>query len=56
MMLDIKICGLKTPEALAAALDGGASHIGFIFFPEKPAQHRAGTGRSNAAGGDWPRR
>ncbi|MFQ0814996.1 N-(5'-phosphoribosyl)anthranilate isomerase [Brucella anthropi] len=36
MVLDIKICGLKTPEAVAAALDGGASHIGFIFFPKSP--------------------
>ena len=34
--LDIKICGLKTDEALAAALDGGASHVGFIFFPRSP--------------------
>lgn len=34
--LDIKICGLKTPEAIAAALDGGASHVGFIFFPKSP--------------------
>lgn len=36
MPLDIKICGLKTPETLAAALDGGASHIGFIFFAKSP--------------------
>ncbi|PWL19522.1 phosphoribosylanthranilate isomerase [Falsochrobactrum shanghaiense] len=36
MVLDIKICGLKTPEAVAAALDGGATHIGFIFFPKSP--------------------
>ena len=34
--LDIKICGLKTDEALAAALAGGASHVGFIFFPKSP--------------------
>jgi len=34
--LDIKICGLKTPEAVAAALDGGASHVGFIFFARSP--------------------
>ncbi len=34
--LDIKICGLKTDEALAAALSGGASHVGFIFFPKSP--------------------
>jgi len=34
--LDIKICGLKTPEAIAVALGGGASHVGFIFFPKSP--------------------
>ena len=34
--LDIKICGLKTPQAVAAALDGGASHVGFIFFAKSP--------------------
>jgi phosphoribosylanthranilate isomerase len=36
MVLDIKICGLKTPEAVDAALAGGASHIGFIFFAKSP--------------------
>ncbi len=36
MVLDIKICGLKTPDAIAAALDGGATHIGFIFFSKSP--------------------
>ncbi|ERI12995.1 phosphoribosylanthranilate isomerase [Ochrobactrum intermedium] len=36
MVIDIKICGLKTPDAVAAALDGGATHIGFIFFPKSP--------------------
>lgn len=36
MVFDIKICGLKTPEAVNAALDGGATHIGFIFFPKSP--------------------
>jgi phosphoribosylanthranilate isomerase len=36
MKLDIKICGLKSEEAVAAALEGGASHIGFIFFPPSP--------------------
>lgn len=36
MTLDIKICGLKTPEALDAALAGGASHVGFIFFSKSP--------------------
>jgi phosphoribosylanthranilate isomerase len=36
MSLDIKICGLKTGEALTAALDNGASHVGFIFFQKSP--------------------
>jgi phosphoribosylanthranilate isomerase len=36
MALDIKICGLKTGETLAAALAGGASHVGFIFFAKSP--------------------
>lgn len=36
MTLDIKICGLKTEEALETALSGGASHVGFIFFGKSP--------------------
>lgn len=32
----IKICGLSTPETLAAALAAGASHVGFVFFPPSP--------------------
>lgn len=36
MPIDIKICGLKTAAALDAALFGGASHVGFIFFPKSP--------------------
>src|SRR5262245_55338406 len=36
MSLDIKICGLKTEAALAAALACGATHVGFIFFPKSP--------------------
>ena len=34
--MDIKICGLKTDDAVAAALAGGATHIGFIFFQKSP--------------------
>lgn len=33
---DIKICGLSTPESVHAALAGGASHVGFIFFAKSP--------------------
>jgi phosphoribosylanthranilate isomerase len=36
MALDIKICGLKTDQAMAAALAGCASHVGFIFFAKSP--------------------
>jgi len=32
MKPDIKICGLKTPEAIDRALARGATHVGFIFF------------------------
>jgi phosphoribosylanthranilate isomerase len=35
-MTTAKICGLRTPEAVAAALDGGASHVGFMFFAASP--------------------
>jgi Phosphoribosylanthranilate isomerase len=36
MSLDIKICGLKTPDAVSKAIARGASHIGFIFFDRSP--------------------
>lgn len=53
MSLDVKICGLKTAETLAAALAGGASHVGFIFFPKSPrniAPAEAGRLRAAALG------
>ena len=31
-----KICGLSTPEAVDAALAGGAGWLGFVFFPKSP--------------------
>ncbi|MCY6383119.1 phosphoribosylanthranilate isomerase [Hoeflea prorocentri] len=36
MSVPVKICGLKTEEAVDAALKGGAAYIGFIFFPKSP--------------------
>jgi phosphoribosylanthranilate isomerase len=36
MELDVKICGLKTQEAVDRAVTRGASHIGFIFFEKSP--------------------
>lgn len=32
MAVDVKICGLKTPAAVSAAIDAGAFMIGFVFF------------------------
>ncbi|MBJ6120958.1 phosphoribosylanthranilate isomerase [Sphingomonas mollis] len=32
----VKICGLNTAATLDAALAGGASHVGFVFFPPSP--------------------
>lgn len=39
-MTTAKICGLTTPEAVAAALAGGASHVGFVFFDKSPRDLR----------------
>ena len=36
MALAIKICGLKTPEALEVALESGADPVGFVFFGPSP--------------------
>ena len=36
MPLLIKICGLRTPDALDAALDAGADMVGFVFFSPSP--------------------
>jgi len=36
MSVLVKICGLKTPEALDAALAAGADMVGFVFFPPSP--------------------
>jgi phosphoribosylanthranilate isomerase len=52
-VMKIKICGLKTAETLEAALVGGASHVGFIFFGKSPrniAPAEAGALREAARG------
>jgi phosphoribosylanthranilate isomerase len=36
MPTSAKICGLSTPQAVHAAVAGGASHVGFVFFPKSP--------------------
>jgi phosphoribosylanthranilate isomerase len=36
MTVQTKICGLSTPRTLDAAIAGGASHVGFVFYPDSP--------------------
>lgn len=36
MPVTAKICGLSTAATLDTALAGGASHVGFVFFPPSP--------------------
>jgi len=36
MSVKVKICGVKSEAALAAALEGGADYVGFVFYPPSP--------------------
>lgn len=36
MSVAAKICGLSTPETVAATIAGGARSVGFVFFPPSP--------------------
>lgn len=36
MRVNAKICGLSTAETVDAAVLGGASHVGFVFFAPSP--------------------
>lgn len=36
MALEVKICGLSSPEGVAAAVGGGARFLGFVFYPRSP--------------------
>ena len=35
-MAQVKICGLKTPQDIGAAVEAGAQYTGFVFFPKSP--------------------
>jgi phosphoribosylanthranilate isomerase len=55
-MIKVKICGLDRPAAVAAAVAGGASYLGFVFFAASPrslpperAAHLARPARGKAA-------
>jgi phosphoribosylanthranilate isomerase len=49
MSLLVKICGLKTAEALDAALAGGADLVGFVFFEKSPRHIELDAARQFAA-------
>jgi phosphoribosylanthranilate isomerase len=36
MSIAAKICGLSSEEAVAAAVEGGAAYLGFVFYPPSP--------------------
>ncbi len=36
MSIEVKICGVNAPAALAAAVVGGADSVGFVFYPRSP--------------------
>jgi len=36
MSVGVKICGLSTPDAVAAAVAGGAAFVGFVFYARSP--------------------
>ena len=48
-MVDVKICGLSTPETLDAALDAGADMVGFVFFARSPRNLSLEAARNLAA-------
>lgn len=36
MPVEVKICGLSTPETVEGAIAAGADLVGFVFFPRSP--------------------
>lgn len=36
MAVAAKICGINDPEAMQAAIDAGARHVGLVFYPPSP--------------------
>ena len=36
MTVTAKICGINDPVAMRTAVDGGASHVGLVFYPPSP--------------------
>lgn len=49
MRPDVKICGLKSEAALAAALEAGADYVGLVFFGPSPRNVDIATARALAS-------
>jgi phosphoribosylanthranilate isomerase len=47
--MHVKICGLRTPETIAAAVEAGARYVGFVFFARSPRNVTAAEVRALAA-------
>ena len=45
----VKICGLTTPDMVAAAVEAGARYVGFVFFPKSPRNVSLDEARTLAA-------
>ena len=44
----VKICGLRTPQDVAAVAQAGAAYAGFVFFPPSPRNLTLATARALA--------
>ena len=49
MALNAKICGIKSPAAMDAALAGGAKFLGLVFYPPSPRALSISDGAALAA-------
>src|SRR2546423_827342 len=54
MTLLVKICGLKSPDALDTALEAGADCVGFVVFPPSPRHLALAAAPAVAAPGKGP--
>lgn len=49
MTVEVKICGIRSAEALDAALEAGAEYFGLVFYPPSPRSLDAASGRALVA-------
>ncbi|MEO0798376.1 MAG: N-(5'-phosphoribosyl)anthranilate isomerase, partial [Pseudomonadota bacterium] len=36
MTVEVKICGISTPDIMDATVEAGADYVGLVFFPKSP--------------------